>query len=213
MKRETGQRARRTLRDVLVIALAALFLLMASGVADGLVPAKAEPLPARDFVPLVVPIPTDGVIDARVTWPLRPLDAPRATPTPRPARTPAPRPKPSPRPSVRLTGSRLVGTATWYCWPGYSGCMKIHPSGPYAAAGPKLREAIGGGDHCAPGPHCWRDRTVRICNGPGNCTTAILADWCRCPGDHVIDLYGDVMTLIDPGFVLNGGVSSAVISW
>lgn len=91
--------------------------------------------------------------------------------------------------------------------------MKIHPTGGlYAAAGPRLRAAIGGGDHCRPGPGCWRDRLVTVWNGDLHVTVE-LADWCRCPGLHTIDLYSDAMKVIDPGFVLNGGVSAARITW
>ena len=90
--------------------------------------------------------------------------------------------------------------------------MAIHPGGLYAAAGPRLRAALGGGDHCVPGPGCWRDRSVTVWNGKLH-VTVVLADWCKCPGDHTIDLYSDAMRVIDPGFVGNGGVRAAKISW
>jgi len=130
-----------------------------------------------------------------------------------------------PRSSVRLRASlppptdhRLTGVATEYCVPEYgdyhtSRCMAYHPvGGPYAAAGPALRAAIGGGDHCVPGRGCWRDAVVRVCNGT-RCAYATLADWCLCGGWHVIDLYGTLMKQIDPGYPGNGGVAEAVITW
>lgn len=90
--------------------------------------------------------------------------------------------------------------------------MAIHPSGLYAAAGPVLREALGGGDHCIPGPGCWRDRRVTVCSSMA-CVVVTLSDWCRCPGGHGIDLYSDAMRVIDPAYRTNGGVRNAQVSW
>lgn len=70
----------------------------------------------------------------------------------------------------------VEGAATWYCWPSYpSRCTHGFPSGgAYAAAGPKLRAALGN----------WRGRSVWV-----NGVRLTLADWCACGGDHVIDVY------------------------
>lgn len=73
--------------------------------------------------------------------------------------------------------------------------MVGHPYGTAsAAAGPALRAALGGGDHCAPGPHCWRDRLVEVCGS--SCAWVRLYDWCACGGDHVIDLYHNVFVAV-----------------
>lgn len=112
----------------------------------------------------------------------------------------------------RAGNGELVGTATWYCLAGVSGCMAIHPGGLYAAAGPALRAALGGGDRCSPGPGCWRDRNVTVWNGKAS-VTVTLSDWCACGGGHVIDLYSDAMKVIDLGYRTNGGVAAAVIRW
>lgn len=153
---------------------------------------------------------------------IRPYQPTRAVPPPPKSEPAQVIPKPTPKPIVRLrpsvasehpiAGRSIVGVATWYCLTGVSGCMFVHPGGLYAAAGPALRAALGGGDHCAVGPHCWRDRIVTVRNGPLR-VTVTLADWCACGGGHVIDLYSDAMKVIDPGYRTNGGVHAALISW
>ena len=151
-------------------------------------------------------------------------DSPPATPVavaptaaPLDVRTPLPQPTPRslPRatPPVVASGHSVTGVATWYCLPGVSPCMVAHPYPCLcAAAGPLLRAALGGSDHCRPGPGCWRDRVVTVWNGSAH-VTVTLYDWCQCPGGHIIDLYGNAMAAIDPGFRANGGVHAARITW
>ena len=69
---------------------------------------------------------------------------------------------------VRLgTPSLLDGRATWYRWrPGE------------AAAGPALRRMLG---------RSWRGTLVRVRRGDRSVTVR-LTDWCRCPGNRMIDL-------------------------
>lgn len=196
-----------------VILLIAGLALSASAV--GVSPTKDGPLPQSAFRPIhgtaFIPEASPVVVDEHVpAHPNPTLPPPKVKPKP---------PKIEPMLVVvpRANG-HLTGIATMYCVPEFGNyhtgaCMARHPAGgPYAAAGPALRAAIGGGDHCAPGPGCWRDRVVTVC-GPKGCATATLADWCRCSGGHVIDLYGDVMKLIDRGYPTNGGVSAALITW
>lgn len=199
---------------VVILLIAGLAL---SASAMGVTPTKDGPLPQSAFRPIYdstfVPAPTPVVVGEHVR------------PHPNPTLPPSPKPKPIVKPVERPVvvvrprpNGHLVGIATMYCVAEFGNyhtgaCMARHPAGgPYAAAGPALRAAIGGGDHCLPGPGCWRDRTVTVC-GPKGCATATLADWCRCSGGHVIDLYGTVMKEIDPGYPFNGGVAAAVISW
>lgn len=88
--------------------------------------------------------------------------------TPRP--TPRPTPKPTTRPVIRFAGTGLSGQATWYSYVVGQ-----------AAAGPRLRAALGPG---------WRGRVVTVCaTGTRRCITVTLSDWCACqPPTRLIDL-------------------------
>jgi hypothetical protein len=81
---------------------------------------------------------------------------------------------PKPEPTVEGdVGTALIGgEATWY----------DDGSGYYGAAGPVLREALGGDP-------AFRGQTVRVC--ADDCVLVRLTDWCAC-GDR-----GGVPTLID----------------
>jgi hypothetical protein len=84
------------------------------------------------------------------------------------------------------TSHVLRGPASWYCRAGVSPCTYTHPDGggfdAYAAAGPKLRAAIG---------PSWRG-TVVLVDG----VRVKLIDWCQCfkgePQEKLLDLYYDV---------------------
>ena len=84
------------------------------------------------------------------------------------------------------TGNVLRGPASWYCRAGVSPCTYTHPDvggfDAYAAAGPKLRAAIGPG---------WRG-TIVLVDG----VRVELIDWCQCfkgePQEKLLDLYYDV---------------------
>ena len=80
--------------------------------------------------------------------------------------------------------------------------MTAHPGGLYAAAGPALRAAIGSD---------WRGRVVRIWNGPLH-VDVTLADWCACGSGHLIDLYSDAMSVINPSYLRNGG-ALVIVRW
>ena len=83
-------------------------------------------------------------------------------------------------------GRSLRGAASWYCRAGVSVCHSQHPDtggvDAYAAAGPRLREAIGPG---------WRGNIVSV-----DGIRVKLVDWCQCHKgerhEKLIDLYYDV---------------------
>ena len=100
--------------------------------------------------------------------------------------------KPTPKPdiagfvggSVAGDGS-LRGSASWYCRAGSSPCHYQYPDSggfdAYAAAGPKLRAALGD----------WRGKVVSV-----DGIRVKLVDWCQCykgqANEKLIDLYYDV---------------------
>ena len=104
--------------------------------------------------------------------------------------------KPTPRPKSDTAGGGghvLRGKASWYCNSDgsraqLSACHYRYPDtggfNAYAAAGPKLRAALGGGEK-------WRNRVVSV-----DGIRVKLVDWCQCykgeSHEKVIDLYLDV---------------------
>lgn len=126
----------------------------------------------------------------------RPLVVLVPTPTPRPTPTPAPRSgggstggsggSTSGGGTSSGTTRSISGYASYYCRAGVSPCTYTHPdtSGfdAYAAAGPRLREAIGAG---------WRGTVVTV-----DGIRVKLIDWCQCykgePHEKLLDLYYDV---------------------
>jgi len=95
------------------------------------------------------------------------------------------------------TKVRARGSATWYCLDGVSSCHYARSGGMYAAAGSELRK----GD--------WRGRTVTVCAG-SDCIRVTLIDWCGCPGNRVIDLYGDAFRRLAP---LGAGIVPVTVRW
>lgn len=108
-----------------------------------------------------------------------------------------------PEPSVRTQSKappgriRARGAATWYCVAGVSACHRDYGGGLYAAAGAELRV----GD--------WRGRKVTVC-AAGGCVRVTLVDWCACPGDRIIDLYGDAFRRLAP---LGTGILRVSVRW
>jgi hypothetical protein len=92
-------------------------------------------------------------------------------------------PIPTPTPK---TSHSLRGSASYYCWAGSSPCTSGYPDGSgfqaYAAAGPRLRAALGSG---------WRGRVVFV-----DGIAVKLIDWCQCyegrSNEKLLDLYHDV---------------------
>lgn len=91
---------------------------------------------------------------------------------------------------LRTATASISGQATWYAWrPGQ------------AAAGPRLREALGPG---------WRGRTVRVCSA-SRCITVALTDWCACdPPSRLVDLDARSFAVIAP---LSDGVIRVTVEW
>ena len=86
------------------------------------------------------------------------------------------------------TATTLRGMATWFCLPGASPCTAGYRSaGAFAAAGPRLRSALGPG---------WRGRTVTVTAG-GRSVEVVLVDWCACPSAD-IDLYAGMFAALAP---------------
>ncbi len=108
----------------------------------------------------------------------KPLVVPVPTPTPKPAAKPAPR-----------ADHSIRGYASYYCRAGVSPCTYDHPDvagvQAYAAAGPRLRAAIGSG---------WRGSIVYV-----DGIRVKLIDWCQCykgeSNEKLLDLYYDVFRL------------------
>lgn len=118
--------------------------------------------------------------------------APRAhTHTARAMSPPSPgasRPTAAHRVTADKAVGHLSGTASWYCLPGRSACTVGYPaSGPYAAAGPTIRAALG--------PD-WRGRTVVVATGHAD-VVVTLVDWCSCPNGRLLDLYASVYGQLD----------------
>lgn len=99
-----------------------------------------------------------------------------------------------PDPTLAPTSNSISGKASWYCRAGQSVCVTGHPDtrgyDAFAAAGPQLRLALGGGiDVHAPQP--WKGRIVFV-----DGIRVKLIDWCACllhdPNEKIIDLYHDV---------------------
>ena len=97
------------------------------------------------------------------------------------------RPPPAPPTQLATGGSHVLrGNASYYCDAGSSPCTSGYPDGggfdAYAAAGPKLRAAIGSG---------WRGTVVTV-----DGIRVKLIDWCQCykgePQEKLLDLYHDV---------------------
>lgn len=108
-------------------------------------------------------------------------------------------PLPAAKPVVLATTShRISGVASWYCRAGVSPCTSGYPDDggvdAYAAAGPRLRAAIGSG---------WRGKVVLV-----DGLRVRLIDWCQCyqggSNEKLLDLYYDV-------FARTG--SSVTIRW
>jgi hypothetical protein len=115
-----------------------------------------------------------------------------------PTVTPAPTAKPSTTTTSLSTSHRISGVASWYCRAGSSPCTSGYPDDggvdAYAAAGPRLRAAIGSS---------WRGKVVLV-----DGLRVKLIDWCQCyegeSNEKLLDLYYDV-------FARTG--SSVTIRW
>ncbi len=208
---------------LLVTALIAVLLMFTLGPAEATLPVPAPTAyPASMFTPVAVEPSASPAQSWLPTLAPMPLDAPAPALVTRPTTRPVVIAHPKPVPVIAAqTNGTVRGIATYYCNADNpdlkaSICMARHPDtnayDAYAAAGPALRRAIGGGDQgsCRPGPHCWRNHKVTVCSSgkPHGCLVVTLADWCACGSDHVIDLYGDPFVVM----LANGG-NPVTITW
>ncbi len=110
-----------------------------------------------------------------------------------PLATPKPAATPRTQTSSGATGSSshsISGSASWYCRAGSSPCTSGYPDGggfdAYAAAGPRLRAAIGSS---------WRGKIVSV-----DGIRVKLIDWCQCfqgqSNEKLLDLYYDVFARV-----------------
>lgn len=167
-------------------------------------PTVPQPIAEMEFKPVTLPVQPRPTL----SWDIHAeivdrIQAPPPRPTARPA---VPQPAPKAVVVVKKTpasggggvassgNGRLSGKASYYCSAKYPTCARGYPIGSYvAAAGPKLRIAMGGGAPTyAPDP--WRGKTVKVCKtGTSTCVNVKLVDWCQCywrqPHEKIIDLY------------------------
>jgi hypothetical protein len=186
----------------LVLALLALLAMTASAAAEPPTAGQPAPIPFSSVTLRVSVPPSDGPLaEPEVIAPSQAPDAyveagtaPVPTLVPRPQRearmgiTVKPTPKPRPDIAGSFGGGGngvLRGAASWYCRAGVSVCHYQYPDSggfdAYAAAGPKLRDALGN----------WRGRIVSV-----DGLRVKLVDWCQCykgeSHEKLIDLYYDV---------------------
>ena len=165
----------------------------------GYEPAPSSSIPDSAFHTVTVPSQAPGASEAPEPTPdsrvfLDPVFASAPPERAQPSLAP---PKPVVVSVVPKTTHALPGTASWYCRAGVSPCTSGYPDGggfqAYAAAGPKLRAALGD----------WRGRIVYV-----DGIRVKLIDWCQCyegqSNEKLLDLYYDV-------FARTG--SSVTIRW
>lgn len=192
------RRSRRSLlKAVAPLIVAGTLTVAATAAAAGIDPAPPTPLPDSAFAPVTVPTSATGDLPppaARSAGFLSETD--RALTAGILGGLAAAQPE-RPQPSVRepdrivvdvkpVTTHVLRGPASWYCRAGVSPCTNTNPDlggfDAYAAAGPKLRAAIG---------PSWRGSIVWVDD-----IRVKLIDWCQCykgePQEKLLDLYYDV---------------------
>jgi len=201
----TRPRSRPHSRTLLALLLAGALSLAATAAA-GLQPSTSAPIADSAFVPVTI----DAALSAIPRTPIQsrpaggPARAPQSAPIAEPwlLASPADRAHPSlpatrpiavqrPEASSTLgaassTGHSISGRASWYCDAGVSPCSSSYPDSTgfdaYAAAGPRLRAAIGSN---------WRGMVVTV-----DGIRVKLIDWCQCyageSNEKLLDLYHDV---------------------
>ena len=192
------RRPRRSLLNAVApLIVAGTLTLAATAAAAGIDPAPPTPLPDSAFARVAVPGPGTGELPLRAARAggLAP-DADQALTTAILGSLAAAQPQ-RPQPSVGepnrivvdvkpVTTHVLRGRASWYCRAGISPCTYTNPDvggfDAYAAAGPKLRAAVG---------PSWRGSIVYV-----DGIRVRLIDWCQCyqgePQEKLLDLYYDV---------------------
>ncbi len=172
---------------------------LAANVASGTSPAGPSSIPDSAFQPVTVPAPA-STPDLGPIFDAWPSTAREARPQPSlPESEPIVVVRPTPKPKAPTGGSlsgeasggrSISGVASWYCRAGWSICTVGYPDttgfDAYAAAGPRLRAALGDG---------WRGRVVTV-----DGIRVKLIDWCQCykgePHEKLLDLYYDVFARV-----------------
>lgn len=104
--------------------------------------------------------------------------------------------------TVQAAPISVSGNASWYCLTPVSRCTAgFAETGLYAAAGPKLRAAIGTN---------WRGYTVKV-TAMGKSVVVKLIDFCACEDNKVIDLYAVAWETLYPNH-LEVGLLSVLVS-
>lgn len=188
----TSARATRLPVRVAASLVASALFVLAAAVAVGVEPPSPSPIPDSAFGPVALPSGAPGA-SARDAI----VDTPRvADPFVEPSDPPIARAQPSlpatkavvvqVAPPKPVTTHHISGAASWYCRAGASPCTSGYPDGggidAYAAAGPRLRAALGSS---------WRGRIVYV-----DGMRVKLIDWCQChageSSEKLLDLYYDV---------------------
>ena len=199
------RRPRRSLlKTAAPLIVAGTLTVAATAAAAGFDPAPPTPLPDSAFAPVAVPTTATG--EATGELPVRAARSAGVLPDAERAQTTEilgsleaaqrERPQPSVRepnrivviipPPKPVTTHVLRGAASWYCRAGVSPCTNTNPDlggfDAYAAAGPKLRAAIG---------PSWRGTIIYV-----DGIRVQLIDWCQCykgeRHEKLLDLYYDV---------------------
>lgn len=166
--------------------VASALLTLAAAVTVGIEPSTPAPIPDSAFGPVVLPGASVGAPPPAAAADLPTVADPFvATPPPERAQPSLPAPSAVVL-SKPLTTHRISGAASWYCRSGSSPCTSGYPDDSgfdaYAAAGPRLRAALGSS---------WRGRIVYV-----DGIRVRLVDWCQCykgtAGEKLLDLYYDV---------------------
>ena len=187
-------RARRS-RLIAVAALIAVgtFVIATHAVA-GYQPRLPGAISDSTFSPVSLPYPSAAALAAPRSNPSPIIDAPvlrdafvsPASPPPDRARPSLPASKPIVVAIAPKTTHAIYGYASYYCRDSFSPCTTDHPDDGgldrYAAAGPRLRAAIGS---------AWRGKVVYV-----DGIRVKLIDWCQCyegrSNEKLLDLYWDV---------------------
>jgi hypothetical protein len=191
----------RRLKAVAPFLVAGTFAIAANAT-SGLEPSQQGSIPDSAFRPVTVaaPAPSPSVAPtpgrtpdlSEIREPFTPTPPPdRARPSTKTAKpivvvVPTPQPNKPASAGATTAGHSISGYASWYCRAGQSPCTFGHSDGPgvdaYAAAGPRLRAAIGAS---------WRGRIVTV-----DGIRVELIDWCQCfkgeSNEKLLDLYYDV---------------------
>jgi hypothetical protein len=170
---------------------------LAAAAASGIEPTRPTSIPDSAFTSVVLPSANADVPILRDPMPLPTADPAAGAEAGAGAQAARAQPSlPSSKPIVVTVAPKtthvIAGRASWYCRASISPCTVDHPDDggvdAYAAAGPRLRAAIGSD---------WRGKIVYV-----DGRRVRLIDWCEChEGESIeklLDLYYDVYAQTGP---------------